>query len=100
MPINEEKRGMREDSAAKEHQKKQETLGDKNNQDMINVIYRAADKLEMPGWTLLAKVDLESLVDARSDPYTGPSVADFPELTDDQKAVIQEVFESYVRPKK
>ncbi len=100
MPIDEEKKQMREAGAAKEHPKKQETLGDKNNQDMINVIYRAAGQLEMPEWTLLAKVGLEGLVDARSDPYTGPSVADFPELTDEQKTVIQEVLESYVRPKK
>jgi hypothetical protein len=66
---------------------KQRALGDENNQDRFNVIFRAADMLEMSGGTLLAKVCLEHFGDACSNPYTGPSVADFPELTNEQLAV-------------
>ena len=79
---------------------RQSGLLGKTNQDMINVIYKAADELKMPAWTLLATVKLERLVDARSAPYAGPAVSDMPGLTSDQKAVIQKVLASYSRPGK
>jgi hypothetical protein len=75
-------------------------LQGKTNQDVINVIYKAADELKMPAWSLLAKVRLEHLVDARSAPYTGPAVSALPGLTDDQKAVILKVLAGYVRSEK
>lgn len=75
-------------------------LEGKTNQDIINVIYRAADELKMPGWTLLARAKLEHLVDARTAPYSGPPIANLPDLTTDQKAVILKVLERYVRPGK
>jgi hypothetical protein len=75
-------------------------LEGKTNQDIINVIYKAAEELKMPGWTLLAKVKLEKLVDARTAPYSGPTLANLPDLTNDQKAVILKILASYVRPKK
>jgi hypothetical protein len=74
-------------------------LEGKTNQDIINVIYKAAEELKIPGWTLLAKLKLEHLVDARTAPYSGPTLASLPDLTNDQKAVILKVLASYVRPK-
>ncbi len=76
------------------------SLEGKTNQDIINVIYKAAEDLGMPAWTLLAKVKLEHLVDARGAPYTGPVVGDLPDLTPDQRSVIARTLISYVRPKK
>jgi hypothetical protein len=73
-------------------------LEGKTNQDMINVIYKAADELKMPAWTLLATAKLEKLVDARTAPYSGPAVSDLPGLTPDQKSVIQKVLSAYTRP--
>jgi hypothetical protein len=73
-------------------------LEGKTNQDIINVIYKAADELKMPAWTLLATAKLEKLVDARTAPYTGPAISDLPGLTPDQKAVIQKVLSGYTRP--
>jgi hypothetical protein len=75
-------------------------LEGKTNQDIINVIYKAAEELKIPGWTLLAKLKLEHLVDARTAPYSGPTLASLPDLTNDQKAVILKVLASYVPPKK
>ena len=83
--------------AARQLKARQSGLIGKTNQDMINVIYKAADELKMPAWTLLATVKLEKLVDARSAPYTGPAVSDMPGLTSDQKAVIQKILSSYSR---
>jgi len=83
--------------AARQLKARQSGLIGKTNQDMINVIYKAADELKMPAWTLLATVKLEKLVDARSAPYAGPAVADMPGLTSDQKAVIQKILSSYSR---
>jgi hypothetical protein len=77
---------------------RQEGLAGKTNQDVINVIYKAADLLNMPPWTLLATAKLERLVDARSAPYTGPAIVDLPGLTSEQKAVIQKVLSGYTRP--
>ena len=75
-------------------------LEGKTNQDIINVIYKAADELKMPAWTLLSKAKLEHLVDARTAPYSGPALGSLPDLTTDQKAVILKVLASYVRPEK
>lgn len=76
-------------------------LEGKTNQDMINVLYKAAEKLGIEdGWALLKWAGLTDLVDDRKAAYSGPMVADFPEkITDAQKAVISEVLASYVRPK-
>jgi hypothetical protein len=73
-------------------------LEGRTNQDIINVIYKAADELKMPAWTLLATAKLEKLVDARTAPYSGPAISDLPGLTPDQKAVIQKVLSGYTRP--
>jgi len=75
-------------------------LEGRTNQDIINVIYKAADELRMPAWTLLAKVKLEHLVDARMAPYTGPAIGELPDLTPEQKAVIARTLLSYVPQKK
>ncbi len=74
-------------------------LEGKTNQDVINVIYKAAEELRMPAWTLLSKVKLEHLVDARTAPYTGPAIGDLPDLTAEQKAVLSKTLLGYVRPK-
>jgi hypothetical protein len=86
--------------AAGHFQEPRPGLVGKTNQDIINVIYKAAEELKMPAWTLLAKVKLEHLVDARTAPYSGPALASLPDLTNDQKAVILKVLASYVPPKK
>lgn len=75
-------------------------LEGKINQDLINVIYKAADELGMPPWKLLSTAKLEGLVDDRSGAYTGPAIADLPGLTPEQKKVVQRVLDAYVRPKK
>lgn len=75
-------------------------LEGKINQDLINVIYKAADELGMPPWKLLTTAKLEGLVDDRSGAYTGPAIADLPGLTPEQKKVVQKVLDAYVRPKK
>ncbi len=75
-------------------------LEGKTNQDIINVIYKAAEELKMPPWSLLKKAKLEHLVDDRKAVYSGPPVAGLPNLTYDEKVVIQKVLASYVRPKK
>lgn len=75
-------------------------LEGKINQDLINVIYKAADELGMPPWKLLSTAKLEGLVDDRSGAYTGPSIADLSGLTPEQKKVVQKVLDGYVRPKK
>lgn len=75
-------------------------LEDKTNQDIINVIYKAAEDLKVPPWSLIKKAKLEHLVEARKAPYSGPTVANLPGLTDKEKAAILKVLKEYVKPKK
>jgi hypothetical protein len=72
----------------------------KTNQDMINVLYKAAKELGMAEWTLIQKVKLTNLTDDRSAAYSGPAPADMPGIDEKQKAVIQKVLENYKRPEK
>ncbi len=75
-------------------------LEGKTNQDIINVIYKAAEDLKMPPWSLLKKAKLEHLVDARQAPYSGPPVAHLPGLSDEEKTAILKALKEYVKPKK
>ncbi len=75
-------------------------LEGKTKQDIINVIYKAAEDLKMPPWSLLKKAKLEHLVDDRKAPYTGPAIAFLPNLTSEEKSAILKVLKDYVRPKK
>lgn len=79
---------------------KQGAVAGKTNQDMINVLYKAAKELGMAEWTLIQKVELTHLTDDRSAAYSGPAPADMPGIDEKQKAVVQKVLEDYKRPEK
>jgi hypothetical protein len=97
----------REDQAAKdqirrikEFKEKQDRMQGKTNQDMVNVIFKAARELGLAEWTPIQKVEPTHLTDDRSAAYTGPAPANMPGIDDKQKAVIQKVLENYKPPKK
>jgi len=77
-----------------------ELLMGKTNQDMINILYKAAKELDMAEWTLIQKVELTHLTDNREAPYTGPAPVNMPGIDSKQKVVVQKALEKYERPKK
>lgn len=76
----------------KDRREGKKALEGKTNQDMINILYKAAKELGMPEWDLVEKVELTHLVDDREAAYSGPVVVDMPGLTDEQKDVIEKVI--------
>jgi hypothetical protein len=59
---------------------------------MINIFYKAAANLGIPGWTLLTKAELNGLVDDRQAAYTGPKVEDMSGLNAVQKNAVLAVL--------
>ena len=90
---------IRKIQEGKERRKGKEALEGKTNQDMINILYKAAKELEMAEWDLIKKVELTKLTDDRVAAYTGPAVVDFPGISDEQKDVIEKVLNAYKPPK-
>ncbi len=62
------------------------------NQQMINLIYTAAQPFNVDPWEWIARAGLESLAVPnanRNKRYTGPKIEDLPNLTDQEKAAIR-----------
>jgi len=78
----------------KERREGKELLKGKTNQDMINILYKAAKELDMAEWDLIKKVELTHLTDDREAAYTGPVVVDLPGITDEQKDVITRILKA------
>jgi hypothetical protein len=62
------------------------------NQDMINLIFKAAQPFTDDPWKFwIVRAHLESLavpIENRVKPYTGPRIEDLPNLTDEEKSTI------------
>jgi GH25 family lysozyme M1 (1,4-beta-N-acetylmuramidase) len=62
------------------------------NQDLINLIFRAADNLSDDPWTnWIVRANLEDLAipsENRAKPYTGPKIEQLPNLTEKEKSAI------------
>ncbi|MEK6222504.1 MAG: GH25 family lysozyme [Chloroflexota bacterium] len=68
------------------------TYGDLTNQEMINIIFEAAELLDMTGIKLLTLAGLVYLVDFRNLVYTGPKIKNMDDLTRKQKVTIREIL--------
>lgn len=68
------------------------TYGDMTNQDLINIIFRAAAPYTNDPWNhWIVPAELTSLAipeENRKKPYTGPKIKDLPGLTDAEKTAI------------
>jgi GH25 family lysozyme M1 (1,4-beta-N-acetylmuramidase) len=62
------------------------------NQEMINIFYEAAHRLEIPGWSLLQRAGLIDLLEDRGVIYTGPSIHQLPGLDIKEKQTLLEVI--------
>jgi hypothetical protein len=63
------------------------------NQDMINLFYRAAGKMNQLGWTWIHRAGLQDIAasrEARYRLYRGPRIADLPNLTTIEKNSLQQ----------
>ncbi len=58
------------------------------NQQVINIVYRAAGQLGIAGWTLLEKAGLADLINVRQGLYLGPDWDELPNLTADERQAI------------
>jgi hypothetical protein len=74
--------------------------GQWTNQHMITAFQRAAVKLGLGNWVLMAraKIKLADLVKDRKAPYRGTAIDQLPNLTADQKALIKQELASLVAP--
>ncbi|MBN2556341.1 MAG: hypothetical protein JXA97_10425 [Anaerolineales bacterium] len=91
---------IRKIQEGKERREGMKALEGKTNQDMINILYKAAKELNMAEWDLIKKVELTKLTDDRAAAYAGPAVVDFPGISAEQKDVIEKVLEAYVPKEK
>lgn len=62
------------------------------NQDVVNGFFRAAEKLGMPGWALVAQAGQEELVNDRLALYAGPPIEELPGLDEVQKNALLEAL--------
>ena len=76
---------------AEEVVKKQvEVLHSKTHQDLINVAYKAAEKLKIAPWVLLRAAGWGNFTDDRGKKYDGPAIDEIEGLDDAQKSALKE----------
>ncbi|HEY59502.1 MAG TPA: hypothetical protein G4N92_02275 [Anaerolineae bacterium] len=73
--------------------KQEDIMRKKTHQDLINVAYKAADKLGIAPWVLLRAAEWGHFTEDRGALYKGPMIDDIETLDDEQKKALKEVLE-------
>ncbi|MDH5506301.1 MAG: GH25 family lysozyme [Anaerolineae bacterium] len=68
------------------------------NQEVINLVYKTADRLAMPGWTLLEKAGLADLVEDREASYQGPAILEMSGLDEGLQLALLETLQAMLNP--
>lgn len=67
-------------------------LQGKTNQDVINIFYNAAERLNTAGWTLITKAGLTEIINDRAALYTGPYFDEIDTLSSLEQQTLIEVL--------
>ncbi len=76
--------------AEQDIKKQKEVLKSKKHQDLINVAYKAAEKLKIAPWVLLRAAGWGNFTDDRGKKYDGPAIDEIKGLDDTQKKALKE----------
>ena len=86
----EAKENLKAYEADKAKKKQEELLHSKTHQDLINVAYKAAEKLGIAPWVLLRAAEWGHFTDDRGKKYDGPAIDDLKGLDDAQKKALKD----------
>jgi hypothetical protein len=86
----EAKESLKAYESDKAKKKQLEVLHSKTHQDLINVAYKAAEKLGIAPWVLLRAAEWGHFTDDRGKKYDGPAIDDLKGLDDAQKKALKD----------